>query len=449
MRYTNVIKVFCLLSMLVLLASCGGGTGGAGAGTSTVSIAIGGTGQIAMIEQQENTLFAGIVDLFTPNKAMAQQNGCYFPPDVHRIEFEIIEGLGLAPQQRTVIADGRCPLIEEFTVRNGNGIIFNADEYSESGDHLYPGSTIQNISGPDHVRIIMRNAGTCSRNFTFEINPGTYALYMFSATSLTESIDVHLTSDQESQLSLIDINGSSIVCDPVCGSTNFDTNLNITHQFTAPGWYGIKVGNFGSAVGNYALDVTMAGDETICDSIVSIDACLTDADCPPDRMCVEGFCEPKVEPVCGNGSLDPGEECDDGNTFDGDGCSANCTLEPECADVSGAWTLFVSNITSTCGPEESWSSDITIYQTGCTLEAVGIKGSTFPVSGSIVGNAGTLGPASFPEGFGTTTATYSGTLQPDGTITGNESWTWEGEGPPCSDGTADITLTREVTPGDP
>lgn len=32
--------------------------------------------------------------------------------------------------------------------------------------------------------------------------------------------------------------------------------------------------------------------------------------------------------VCGNGRLDPGEQCDDGNTVSGDGCSTACTLEP-------------------------------------------------------------------------------------------------------------------------
>ncbi len=32
-------------------------------------------------------------------------------------------------------------------------------------------------------------------------------------------------------------------------------------------------------------------------------------------------------PVCGNGQMEIGEECDDGNTFGGDGCAANCTTE--------------------------------------------------------------------------------------------------------------------------
>jgi cysteine-rich repeat protein len=31
--------------------------------------------------------------------------------------------------------------------------------------------------------------------------------------------------------------------------------------------------------------------------------------------------------VCGNGVVDPGEQCDDGNTTAGDGCSATCTTE--------------------------------------------------------------------------------------------------------------------------
>lgn len=31
--------------------------------------------------------------------------------------------------------------------------------------------------------------------------------------------------------------------------------------------------------------------------------------------------------ICGDGSLDPGEQCDDGNLDDGDGCTTNCTTE--------------------------------------------------------------------------------------------------------------------------
>jgi cysteine-rich repeat protein len=45
--------------------------------------------------------------------------------------------------------------------------------------------------------------------------------------------------------------------------------------------------------------------------------------------CVEN-CSPgaAAEPVCGNGAVEIGEQCDDGNTTSGDGCSATCRTEP-------------------------------------------------------------------------------------------------------------------------
>jgi cysteine-rich repeat protein len=46
-----------------------------------------------------------------------------------------------------------------------------------------------------------------------------------------------------------------------------------------------------------------------------------------DDVCVVGIGAPG--PVCGNGTLETGEQCDDGNAIDGDGCSAACQTEPE------------------------------------------------------------------------------------------------------------------------
>jgi cysteine-rich repeat protein len=36
---------------------------------------------------------------------------------------------------------------------------------------------------------------------------------------------------------------------------------------------------------------------------------------------------PSGDPICGNGTIESGEDCDDGNNFGGDGCAANCTFE--------------------------------------------------------------------------------------------------------------------------
>jgi len=33
-------------------------------------------------------------------------------------------------------------------------------------------------------------------------------------------------------------------------------------------------------------------------------------------------------PPCGDGLIEPPEQCDDGNTVNGDGCSSNCQVEP-------------------------------------------------------------------------------------------------------------------------
>lgn len=53
-----------------------------------------------------------------------------------------------------------------------------------------------------------------------------------------------------------------------------------------------------------------------------------DYNCP--NRCENGACinETIIEPVCGNGILEDGEECDDGNLIDNDDCSNNCAINP-------------------------------------------------------------------------------------------------------------------------
>jgi len=58
---------------------------------------------------------------------------------------------------------------------------------------------------------------------------------------------------------------------------------------------------------------------------------------------------------CGDGFLDTpnlGEECDDGNSLSGDGCSSTCAVE----DVSGEWACATTNTHSVC--TESSADDI-------------------------------------------------------------------------------------------
>jgi fibro-slime domain-containing protein len=55
--------------------------------------------------------------------------------------------------------------------------------------------------------------------------------------------------------------------------------------------------------------------------------------------------------ICGNGKVDPGEACDDGNTASGDGCSSACTVEPgyTCPNANGSGGPCIKAQPNTCG----------------------------------------------------------------------------------------------------
>ena len=84
---------------------------------------------------------------------------------------------------------------------------------------------------------------------------------------------------------------------------------------------------------------------------LSLDLCLMFSANPEDYTNRGAIITPLPAAFFGDGNLDPGEGCDDGNNTDGDGCSATCTIEvptlPEAALLglfllvvgTGAWLL--------------------------------------------------------------------------------------------------------------
>jgi cysteine-rich repeat protein len=60
-------------------------------------------------------------------------------------------------------------------------------------------------------------------------------------------------------------------------------------------------------------------------------SCPTGIYCPAGTDCAarQQVC---IRTPCGNGRLDPGEVCDDGNILDGDGCNATCTSNETCGN---------------------------------------------------------------------------------------------------------------------
>ena len=49
--------------------------------------------------------------------------------------------------------------------------------------------------------------------------------------------------------------------------------------------------------------------------------------CPFGNPCQVDILNPAPSAICGNGVVEPGEECDDGNLMNGDGCNQSCVAE--------------------------------------------------------------------------------------------------------------------------
>jgi fibro-slime domain-containing protein len=88
-------------------------------------------------------------------------------------------------------------------------------------------------------------------------------------------------------------------------------------------------------------------------------------------------------PACGDGKLDPGEACDDGNTASNDGCSSDCQIESgfACGDPG---TPCLTN--HTCGngivePTEGCDDHNTHSNDGCDANCQLEPGWTCPVAG--------------------------------------------------------------------
>eukprot|EP00960_Hanusia_phi_P074031 768137-Hanusia_phi.AAC.17 len=82
--------------------------------------------------------------------------------------------------------------------------------------------------------------------------------------------------------------------------------------------------------------------------------------------------------ICGDGLVKGKEQCDDGNTRNGDGCSANCTLETaggggessQSSQISGAWfyVQVSKDPLSSCSPARDAQGNISIRSSNGKIE---------------------------------------------------------------------------------
>ncbi len=97
----------------------------------------------------------------------------------------------------------------------------------------------------------------------------------------------------------------------------------------------------------------------------------------PDGNQGEWYCLLESKAFCGNGSVERGEECDDGNHADGDGCSAECTTEVGCGN--GILEVLVDD--NGIYRVEECDDDNTEDGDGCSSDCR-IEGGSAPVCGN-------------------------------------------------------------------
>ena len=120
--------------------------------------------------------------------------------------------------------------------------------------------------------------------------------------------------------------------------------------------------------------------------------CLVGAACGGNTDCQSGACRNNIcfNPVrCGDRNLDIGEECDDGNLNDGDGCSAQCTIEP-------GWTCSLESGCSWLDTDGDGLPDWFEFEIGTNHEAVDTDGDGYSDTREWAAGSDPLDPESTP-----------------------------------------------------
>jgi cysteine-rich repeat protein len=107
-------------------------------------------------------------------------------------------------------------------------------------------------------------------------------------------------------LALMLIGGVSALCTDTDGGKNYNVKGTITYNY-------YKYTDYCS--GNYVREYYCSYGRPY----------ITSSSCA--YGCNNGACKPKPISVCGNNVLETGEQCDDGNSVNGDGCSNICKIE--------------------------------------------------------------------------------------------------------------------------
>ncbi len=185
------------------------------------------------------------------------------------------------------------------------------------------------------------------------VNPGTVNSTCINTP--LQCINNAQCGNPSSNVVCIGDNRVNVTQTPQCVSNNCNIQfLNITLQNCQYGCQNgvclspnIACSNDGQCNDNnpYTHDMCMNPSTPQSQCIYHPIACLTNADCNDNNaqttdICVnpgtmDSYCQhTPMPPVCGNNVKESGEQCDDGNNVNGDGCSSTCLLEGQiCTEI--------------------------------------------------------------------------------------------------------------------
>jgi len=119
----------------------------------------------------------------------------------------------------------------------------------------------------------------------------------------------------------------------MAGAENCDDNNAVSGDgcsstcLTEPGYDCSSGVCVASDCGNGVVEVGESCDLGAANGHFNGDATGCSKTCTQEPNCRAGGVTQACETRCGDGNIDPGEQCDDANGVDGDGCSALCTVE--------------------------------------------------------------------------------------------------------------------------
>jgi formylglycine-generating enzyme len=253
----------------------------------------------------------------------------------------------------TVFCDG-----EIYKVCNDKGSAIQYEEdCSKKDQHCHAGMCINTVCPPDMAYCSDNvTVATCVKDgmsFTSEACPAEH--YCDEGTCLAWTCQPLLAFCEDNTAKVCNGKGSAVSNEVPCG------DMTCTGGACKPVICEAGTSNCDGktvmqcdATGTVLQGVQTCGENQYCEEVGNAAAC--------------------ADQLCGNGALDPGEECDDGNTVDGDGCSGECKVEDMVTVAQGAfWMGCNPTVDNQCDADESPYHQVGVGTFGIDIEQTTVE----------------------------------------------------------------------------